>query len=266
VERLQIFKSGTLADRIQRLAAEAGAATLDETAVVARLGIAHDIARRELLSLGRAGSVRVLGETPATVADADVFKRAASRTAETVRRFHAAEPLLPGIGREDLKGQVFADASPTFFRAVLDYLVATKSIAIDQDVVHAHGRSVTLHGTDEQTRERLLAKFRELGLQAASPDDVAASVGVDRPTGRKIIQLLLKEQLLAKVNETLIVDRAALQKLVDDVRARKAVSPKLGVGEFKELTGLSRKYAVPLLEYLDGQRITRRVGDERVIL
>jgi selenocysteine-specific elongation factor len=125
---------------------------------------------------------------------------------------------------------------------------------------------VTLEGADEKTRAQLLEKFRELGLQAPAPDEVATTVGVDRATGRKIIQLLVKEQRLAKVNETLIVDRAALQKLVEDVRARKRVSPKLGVGEFKELTGLSRKYAVPLLEYLDAQRITRRVGDERVIL
>ena len=266
VQRLRIFKSGSLADRLERLAAEAGAATLDESAVVGRLGIAAEIARQELLSLARGGRVRVLSETPVTVADTDAFKRAASRTVEAVKRFHTAEPLLAGIGREDLKAKIFADASPSFFRAVLDSLVGAKTIAIDQDIVHAHGRSVTLHGADEKTREQLLAKFRELGLQAPAPDDVAASVGVDRGTGRKIIQLLLKEQLLSKVNETLIVDRAALQKLVDDVRARKRVSGTLGVGEFKELTGLSRKYAVPLLEYLDGQRITRRVGDERVIL
>jgi selenocysteine-specific elongation factor len=64
----------------------------------------------------------------------------------------------------------------------------------------------------------------------------------------------------------MIVDSSALQKLVDDIRARKAVNPRLGVGEFKELTGLSRKFAVPLLEYLDAQRITRRVGDDRIIL
>ena len=69
-----------------------------------------------------------------------------------------------------------------------------------------------------------------------------------------------------RINDAMIVDRAALQKLIDDVRARKTVNPKLGVGEFKELTGLSRKFAVPLLEYLDSQRITRRMGDERVIL
>jgi selenocysteine-specific elongation factor len=53
---------------------------------------------------------------------------------------------------------------------------------------------------------------------------------------------------------------------VAEVRARKNINPKLDIGAFKELTGLSRKFAVPLLEYLDGQRITRRVGDERVIL
>jgi selenocysteine-specific elongation factor len=80
------------------------------------------------------------------------------------------------------------------------------------------------------------------------------------------VQLLLKDHSLVKINETMIVDSSALQKLVDDVRARKAVNPRLGVGEFKELTGLSRKFAVPLLEYLDAQRITRRVGDDRIIL
>jgi selenocysteine-specific elongation factor len=64
----------------------------------------------------------------------------------------------------------------------------------------------------------------------------------------------------------MIVDRAAVEKLIEDVRQRKQVSPRLGVGDFKELTGLSRKFAVPLLEYLDGQRVTRRMGDDRVIL
>jgi selenocysteine-specific elongation factor len=266
VERLKVFQAGSLADRIKRLVTEAGAATLDEAAVVSRLGIAHEIAGKELRSLGRAGSVRVIGESPVTVADAGLFTQAASRTVDAVRRFHTAEPLLPGIAREDLKARIFAGASPGFFRAVLDHLAATKTIAIDQDVVRSYGRSVTLEGADEQAREQLLARFRELGLQASPPDDIIASLNIDRTTGRKIIQLLLKEQLLTKVNETLIVDRAALQKLVDDVRARKSISPKMGVGEFKELTGLSRKYAVPLLEYLDSQRVTRRVGDERVIL
>ncbi len=64
----------------------------------------------------------------------------------------------------------------------------------------------------------------------------------------------------------MMVDREALAGLIADVRALKARSARFGVGEFKELTGLSRKYAVPLLEYLDSQRVTRRTGEGREIL
>lgn len=266
VDRLRVFKTGSLPDRIRRLVAEAGTATLDETAVEARLGVTREIARRELISLAKRSEVTLLSDQPAAVADVDLFDRAAARTAGAVKRFHAEEPLLGGIGREDLKAKIFSEASPLFFRAVLNRLAADKTIAIDQDVVRAYGRSVTLQGADEKAREQLVAKFRELGLQATAPDEIAGSAGVDRSTARKIVQLLLKEQVLAKISETLVVDRAALQTLIDELKARKRVNPKLGVGEFKELTGLSRKFAVPLLEYLDGQRITRRAGDERVIL
>ncbi len=125
---------------------------------------------------------------------------------------------------------------------------------------------MTLAGADEKLREQLADRFRQLGLQVPTPDEVAASAGVDRTTARKIVQLLVKDQTLVKVNDTMVVDRGALDKLIDDVRARKGVSAKLDIAAFKELTGLSRKFAVPLLEYLDGQRITRRIGDERVIL
>jgi selenocysteine-specific elongation factor len=64
----------------------------------------------------------------------------------------------------------------------------------------------------------------------------------------------------------MLVDRAAMDKLIADLRALKSRNPKFGVGEFKNLAGVTRKHAIPLLEYLDRQRVTRRVGDERVIL
>lgn len=266
VERLRVFRNGSSADRIATLADEAGHAALDIAAVVARLGLVPAGAREELDRLVRDRRVRAVAGTPFTVAATPVFEAAAARAAEAVKTFHAAEPLLKGIGREDLRARVFADASPAFFRAVLDRLVADQALVLDQDVVHARGRATTLPGADEKIREQIAARFRELGLQAPSPDEVTAGIGVERVAGRKILQLLVKDQTLVKVNDTMIVDRVALERMIEAVRARKQASPTLGVGDFKELTGLSRKFAVPLLEYLDGHRITRRVGDERVIL
>jgi selenocysteine-specific elongation factor len=63
-----------------------------------------------------------------------------------------------------------------------------------------------------------------------------------------------------------VFHRAALDQLRSSLMAQKAKSPKINVASFKDLTGVSRKYAIPLLEYLDRERITKRVGDERVIL
>jgi selenocysteine-specific elongation factor len=266
VDRLRVFRQGNTIDKIRRLAAEAGAATLEQRGVMARLGLTGDEARASLRALAASGDVRVLSDEPMIVASSDAFARAAADAVAAVTAFQAAEPLLPGMGREDLKARVFGDASPVFFRVVLDHLASEKKIQLDQDVVRTFGRSTSLQGADEAAREQLAAKFRELGLRAPPPDEVAAAAGVDRAAARKIIQLLVRDQSLVKISDALILDRASLQHLIDQLRARKAVNPRIGVGDFKELTGLSRKFAVPLLEYLDGQRVTRRMGDERVIL
>ncbi|MBA2305984.1 MAG: selenocysteine-specific translation elongation factor [Acidobacteria bacterium] len=266
IERLRIFDQAATVDKVRQLAIEAGPAGLDERAVVARLGLTMEEARALLHSLRLSGDVRVLGDQPLAVASTAAFTRAAVETIAAVAEFHAAEPLLTGIGREDLKARIFADASPLFFRVVLEQLASDQAIELEQDIVRAFGRSVALQGADEDAREQLARRFRELGLRALPPDEVAASVGMDRTTARKLMQLLLRDQSLVKINDAWIVDRTSVQDLIDQLRTRKAVSPKLGVGDFKALTGLSRKFAVPLLEYLDGQRVTRRMGDERVIL
>jgi selenocysteine-specific elongation factor len=133
-------------------------------------------------------------------------------------------------------------------------------------VIYEFGRKVTLNDDEQRMRVRLAERFRSLGLQTASMDETIDALKLDRQTARKIVQLMLKENALVKVSEEMIIDKAALDQLIADVRALKSKNPKLGVGEFKSLTGVTRKHAIPLLEYLDRQRVTRRVGDERMIL
>jgi selenocysteine-specific elongation factor len=125
---------------------------------------------------------------------------------------------------------------------------------------------VTLKADEERMRSQLTDRFRSLGLQAPTADEIIDTLKLDRTTARKIIQLLLKENALVKITEEMFVERAAIEKLIADVKALKSKNPKFGVGEFKKLTGVTRKHAIPLLEYLDRQRVTRRVGDERMIL
>ena len=89
---------------------------------------------------------------------------------------------------------------------------------------------------------------------------------MDKNRAQKIVTLLLRDKTLVKISEDLVFHRDALVDLRTRVTSEKSRSPKMDVARFKDLAGVSRKYAIPLLEYLDRDRITKRVGDERVIL
>jgi selenocysteine-specific elongation factor len=266
LDRLRIFKEGSADDQLVAVINESGLKTIDLAELSARRGVVPARARERIAALVKAGRVRVLGENPLVVVAAKAFNDAAAAAAAAVQRFHETNPLVPGVGREELKARLFSDASNLLFQSALDKLVADKKIVLAQDLIHAFGRTVTLKADEEKMRDQLAQRFQSLGLQVPSPDELINSLRLDRNTARKIIQLMVKEKALVKISEDMLIHRAAMDKLIADVKALKSKNPKIGVGEFKDLTGVSRKFAIPLLEYLDRQRVTRRVGDERMIL
>jgi len=266
IEKLRVFKDGGPDEALLALIDDAGLGGIAVIKLAAMRGMVPRRAEERLVALAKKGLIRMFNDNPATVVSAPAFKAAAHAAVAAVTRFHETNPLAQGIGREELRTRMFGDASVTVFNAVLDQMIAEHKLASSQDFVHDFGRKVTLQGEQERMRADLQARFQTLGLEASSVDQVIDSLKLDKATARKIVQLMLKENTLVRINEEMVVDRAALNKLVADVRALKSKTAKLGVSEFKDLTGVSRKYAIPLLEYLDRQRVTRRVGDERMIL
>ena len=121
---------------------------------------------------------------------------------------------------------------------------------------------------DEESESRKIIEqaFAAAGLKVPALKDVLSGLKIDKVRAQKIVTLLLREKLLVKVSDDLVFHRTALQQLRTSLALHKAKSSKINVASFKDLTGVSRKYAIPLLEYLDREHITRRVGDERVIL
>jgi selenocysteine-specific elongation factor len=266
IQKLKAFKDGSPEDRLMALVEEAAILTVELKQLVGRLGTTPERAREKVMALAKAGRVRILSENPLTMISAALFRELLTRTLNEVKRFHQANPLVQGISREELKTRIFADAPNLVFQAAADQLVSDKKIALAQDVIHEFERRVILKTGEEAMRNQLLGKFQSMGLQAPAVEELIGSLKLDRNTARKIVQLMVKENALVRVTEEVFVERLAMDKLVAAVRSLKAKNPKLGVGEFKELTGVSRKYAIPLLEYLDRQRVTRRVGEDRLIL
>ena len=182
----------------------------------------------------------------------------------TVSDFHKRNPLVPGISKQELLDTV--RASSGVFDAALAALVMEKKLELSGEVVHLAGRGVVMKNEEAESKKTIEDAFASAGLQVPALHQVIAGLRVDKARAQKIVTLLLRDKVLIKVSDELVFHRSALEDLRGKMKAYKSKSPQIDVGAFKELTGVSRKYAIPLLEYLDRERVTRRVGDARVIL
>jgi selenocysteine-specific elongation factor len=184
--------------------------------------------------------------------------------ASVVADFHKKNPLVGGISREELRAQV--ETSPEVFEASLAMLIRDKEIEFANDLVRLSGRGVVLKGEESKSKETIEAAFATAGLRVPALHEVIAGLKIDKVRAQKIVTLLLRDKVLIKISDGLVFHRSALEQLRGQLMAYKAKSAKIDVAKFKELTDVSRKYAIPLLEYLDRERVTRRVGDAREIL
>ena len=197
---------------------------------------------------------------------ATAFERLLQATEATLRA--RLGPLAPGLAPEELRRHLGLPRAPgaAVFRQVLEVMVRAGRLQRTGELYSPAGRQVVLNPAERAARDQMAAAFQKAGLQSPAVKDVLAALPLDRVTANKVLHLLLREKVLVKVSEELIVHGAALDVLRAQLARRKLEAPRLDVAAFKTLTGVSRKYAIPLLEYLDQTRVTRRVGDSREIL
>jgi selenocysteine-specific elongation factor len=181
-----------------------------------------------------------------------------------VAEFHKRNPLVAGISREQLREQRGVRAE--IFDAVVNALVLGKKLELTGELVRLPGHGVVMKDDEAESRRRIEQAFAAAGLKVPALDEVLASLKVDKVRAQKIVTLLLREKTLVKISDQLVFHRNALDELRRQIVAQKAKASTIDVAAFKQLTGVSRKYAIPLLEYLDRERLTKRVGDARQIL
>jgi selenocysteine-specific elongation factor len=187
---------------------------------------------------------------------------------DAVSLFHTKEPLRPGMAKKELHEDMARDAgmAEELFEAVVSALVQQKKLEVAADIVRIVGHGVVMKNEEAESKKKIEDAFAAAGLKVPALHEVIAGLKVDKGRAQKIVTLLLREKVLVKISDDLVFHRTALEALRGQMTTRKLKSSKIDVAQFKELTGVSRKYAIPLLEYLDRERVTRRVGDMREIL
>lgn len=217
-------------------------------------------------SLDAKKRVRIIHRQPLLLISARAFADLSTAIRRSVEEFHRANPLLPGIPKQDLRARV-DDPAEAVFTAALDHLIGARALAVAGDLVHKAGREIALSADETKAKELIEREFERAGLAVPGIAAVLEKLPVDAARAQKILQILLREKALVRVTEDLVFHPSALETVQSMLaKYRREHGERISVPAFKDLTGITRKYAIPLLEYMDRERVTRRAGDERVIL
>jgi len=223
-------------------------------ALVARTGLREN----EIQEAARVAGLVVL---PGWFADPAWFAAKIAAVQAELAEFHRRNPLLPGMPREDLRRRVVPDAPTAVFDALL---AGAPEFVASGDMVRLSSHRAALRDADKEATLRIEAAFETAGFAVPSVEEVIANAGIDPARGRTLLHLLFREKKLIRVGDDLVFHAAAIARLRELLARRKGA--RFAVADFKTWTGISRKYAIPLLEFLDRERVTRRDGDMRVVI
>jgi len=261
VALLKALATGSRQDALLARISRRGKDGLDMAAAVRETGLKQSVLQPVFAALVQQKQITHAGDHFIATA---AFTKSRETLLGVLEAFHKANPLVAGMSKEELRAKV--GLTQTVMEALLVQLVRDKKTELNGELVRMAGRGVELKDDEAKAKEQIERVFADAGLKVPLMKEVLDKLPVDRTRAQKLVTLLMRDRVLIKLADDLVFHHKALEGLRQVMAAQKAKSPKIDVGTFKDLIGVTRKYAIPLLEYLDQQRITRRVGDERVIL
>jgi selenocysteine-specific elongation factor len=261
VERLR--DAAGLLGAAEAMVAEAAVSGVEAPLLAARLTVPLE---RLMAAVQPSGSIVALGADPPVVVSRAALARLGEDALAALEVFHQASPLRAAMPREELRGRAFGVAPTIAFERVLADLAAAGRVRLLPDAVAAARHEVRLSAGEEDARQLLLDTAEAAGLAGVELPALAERSKRDSKVLERVARVLATERVLGRVGEGLLVHRHHLEALKLQVRERWPAGTKIEVGDFKDLTGLSRKYVIPLLEYLDRERVTRRAGNDRIVL
>jgi selenocysteine-specific elongation factor len=264
---LDRLSHGDHASRVSQFVINAGVPGVRRHDLAARTAWRDEVIATAVSQATAAGTILNIEETFVAKAAFDELER---MVGAEVTVHHKREPLARGLSKEILREHLFAGVPPDAFRAMLAEIEKRGSLVVEKEIVRLRDHTRELSDDDVRQRDALERAFHEAGVAPPSTAEAFARAGLNASAqhARKILQLLIESGALVKVHGDMFFHRAALDDLTNKLRAQADKTPDraIDVGAFKDLAGISRKYAIPLLEYFDRQRVTRRDGERRIIL
>jgi len=262
---LRMLKDGSLTDKIAVVLERSGYEGIRIRDLAFRLGVHAKKIREALDKMFSSREAILLSGDDAAVISPRLHAGLEDALLKSLSAYHANNPLKEGISKEELKSALPPTVSTRLFNMVIASLVKKEAIAGDKESVRLASHRVQLAGDEDNLRRSIASVYTNAGLTPPSLNDVYEKFSHNKTMAQNIVQLMIKEGELIKINEDLCFARPVMDGLREDYKARLIKDGKATPATFKELTGLSRKYIIPLMEYFDSSKLTVRVEDHRIL-
>jgi selenocysteine-specific elongation factor len=254
---LEALKHAPLEEQLRLRVARRGTTGIIMRKLMAETGLTQEALHRLTEALVRSNRLLRLPD------DVLLTEEALASATESIISRLKTETRSAGLSRSELKGQT--GLSKEIFDFLFEKLVREQRLRLQDALVYASGSDPQLPGPDLKSLSVIATAYDAAGLAAPSASDVATKLNLQDGEMRRLMTLLLRDKILVKIGtDGLYIHQRALETLCGRIRELRGTT--LDVTRFKQMTGLSRKYAIPLLEYLDRQRVTRKDGNLRLVL
>ncbi len=243
---------------------ESGTRGLSYDDLAVRLGVFGKQLEKVLQEPISSRKIVVIDSAARQVMAADFADQIAITIEERLADYHKQNPLQIGLSKEELRSEVGSRVADKAFRFSLNVLLKRKRVVQEESLVRLESHQVALQADEKQLQKDLESWYRQKGLATATLKETHEQFD-DYPADllKEVLSLLLREDKLVKVSETLYFDMGIISQLKKDVTQFILQEGEIDAPRFKNLTGLTRKYSIPLLEYFDRIKLTIRIGDKR---
>jgi selenocysteine-specific elongation factor len=232
--------------------------------ILLRSGCTRKVVEAALAALLSSGEALQVTREPRMFLAKGAFEILKKGLVDELAAFLDANPLKEGLGKEELKTRLPKRSDQRFFTPLLSALEKDGMVIPDRDIVRLSGKVARKNRPADDLSGRMAQFLREGGIEPPTVREVMERFRCDEKSVRDNLALLVRNGEVARISSDLFYSAEALnglrERLVTHLREKGEITPP----EYRELTGLSRKFLIPLLEYFDSEKLTIRVGDKRV--
>jgi selenocysteine-specific elongation factor len=264
LREFDLLYSGTDSERVAVIIERSGIEGIEFRQLVIRTGMHQNLLRNMVKSMCSKGQAIVIDADDSRIISFPVYQNLKNRMLLETREYHEKYPLKEGISKGELRNIVGQLISTRLFNMAVKDLENRKEIVVDRENLRISGHSVDLKGELDDLRVEINGIYIGAGLTPPTIKEVMEKYADRKNMIESVINVMLKEGSLIKINEDLYYHRDVLIRLRENYKNILMKDGKATPASFKELTGLSRKFIIPLMEYFDITKLTIRAGDHRI--